>query len=1292
MRSVKITIFILALCALTAAGSVYAGGQVRTVSDSNGRVVIELTSESPDNQPVIQTFFVAISPGGTWSVDFEPGAGAAIRADALADTIIVSQPFIYRGTRALWVRVSVPAGLPLSTVTVDYTPAAEVRDASTVDPLLKALVVNTDVFPVTPRSGSPDPWFSRSPNWARLTLASRGMYAVTGADLSAAGVSLAGIDPATLRAYTGGVRMQARDLTDANGSWQPGQAMREVPLRVEAGSDGTFDASDRIVFYAVGAEDWADYYGPAADTLHYRHSHAKSNTYFLSWGGALGGTPLRMAGVAAVPVAAPDRTTYFHREYRERDLISDFDYRGDGWLWLDVPRPGNSRYGLVSIDVRDLVASRPQVFRSVALAPYVSANDPTGSNIGHHALYLNLRGGVERTVGGLVWNAQVTHRYFEDGVPVRISGDFLLNGANQFRLQVPGDLNPIDKMFFAWFSIGYERRIRAVDDAIAFSSPDTSGVVNFSATSFTTQGTLYAFDVTDPWSPFELTGAEVTPSGGGRRVRFSSSLAAERRHYWVGSGGALRKPSVTRVTPVDLRNESAGPNMLIVCHAGFRAAAERLRAHRAAHLPFYGNPSVKVVTTDEIFDNFSAGLPDPMAIRNYIKFLYENAIDANGNPRLGYVLLLGDATVDFRNNASAQPDYVPTNLYFTRTTLFAMATDDWFAHMDASDQVGGASVMDVALGRLPVESAEEASIAVDKVIGYELDSPRETWRDEIILVADDELSSFESACETSWTDESEAITYTYAANYLTVRKIYLTEYAQIGSVKPQSRLEFLDEWNQGALVVNYIGHGSSQQMADEQVFLGSDVSQLNNGLRLPVVMAFSCTIGDFANPAGKSLSEKLIVRAEGGAVATMTASRETYPGPNAKLNAALFKLMTPRWLGDTDAPIGVAAMASKLHSAAETYFQPFQEENNWKYNLLGDPAMRPAIARQALRFETTGQETLVAGARHVLRGRVLRDGATDAGFTGAVTVTVREPRIRRAYQTRCNTAIVMNYDVPGGVIYSGSADVHDGEFEVSFRVPRLAATGPLAFAAAYADAGGSDAAEAIDSVLVVAAPTLADSLALKQLDGAPRVELGFKSGLKVVKPGDTVRALVRDQDGINILATTNEGRQAILIDDLPVPIDVNKYFSFDHGGVDTSGVLLFPLPDLDVGKHRLVYKVSDSFGATALDTLFFDVTDAQDYYAQAVMNYPNPFQTSTQFLFRLSNRASVTVDIFTVSGKRVRRIEQIRDGGEVWIEWDGRDAAGDDIANGSYLYVATVDFVGLDRPPTVLRGKLTRIR
>jgi hypothetical protein len=874
---------------------------------------------------------------------------------------------------------------------------------------------------------------------------------------------------------------------------------------------------------------------------------------------------------------------------------------------------------------------------------------------------------------------------------VRVATNFLLEGTNQFRFQVPGNLNTKDKMFFAWYSVWYQRRLIAVNNAIAFSSPDTTGGINFRADGFTGADAIHAFDVTDAWHPLRLTGFEESTVPSGRRVRLSSSHSGDGRHFWVATTSALTKPSITRITPIDLRADAVGPNMLIVTHDDFRSSAERLRSYRAGNrLPLYASPVVEVVTVDDIFDNFSQGLPDPMAIRNYIKYLYENYPDANGNPRLGYVCFFGDASTDFQNYASSQPDFVPSNLNFSQQP-YTFATDERFGHMDPADQVPGRDVLDLAIGRLPAGTAAEAQFLVDRVIDYETASPLEPWRQEIVLVADDEKSSFPE-CETKWTFESEDLAYDFAPNFPSITKIYLTEYPIFVQDKPQSRFDLLEQWSDGALLINYIGHGSSVQMADEKVFLGSDVSQLTNGLKLPIMMAFSCTIGDFANPTGKCLSEKLLLHDAGGVIAALTASTESYPGPNRALNRSVFGRLLPRKLGGEILPLGVGIMHAKVLAQSVQFFQAFGAENSWKYNLLADPAATLRVPRREIRFQVTGEDTLVAGARESLRGRVYVDGAPDVGFDGVVAVNMREPTVQRVYQTRCGPGITMAYTVPGGVMYDGTTDVEGGAFEVSFRVPRYAATGPLAIASAYASENGVDAGVTIDSVLIVLAPTLADSLALKPVDGAPRVDLGFKSGLTVVKAGDTVRAVVRDQDGINILATTNEGRQAILLDKLTVPIDVNDYFQFDHGGTDTSGVLLFPLPDLAVGKHRLVYKVSDSFGSTTLDTLAFDVTDAANYYAEAVLNYPNPFKTSTQFLFRLSNRASVEIDIFTVTGKRVRTIEETRDGGEVWIPWDGLDASGDDLANGTYLFVATVDFEGLERAPVVLRGKMSKIR
>ncbi len=1287
MRSVVFTALILLIGLVPVSDRAVAGVYVRVASESNGQIVIEITNPNPAVAP--QTaFLVAIAPTGPYSTRFEIGPAAGLAPHATLDSVFVSEPFPFRGTRVLRVRSLIPQGVPAVHVTVDYTPAAEVRDAATVDPLLRETVINQSVFPIAPTTGSPDPWFSLASGWARLTVPSRGVYAVTGADLAASGVALAGIDPATLRLYSSGAIMQARSLSDPDGSWRHGKAMREVPVRVEAGSDGTFDPADRVIFYGVATQDWADYYGPAADTVYYEHERAGTNVYFLAWGGSLPGSPARIGDLPSAPIAAPDRTTYEHREYREKDLIEDFDFRGDGWLWLDIGKTDFKTYQLATVTVSNLVASRPQTFRTLALARYIVS----GNNLRHHAVYGAARGGQSVSVGQWVWDAAPGDLHYEDGRPVLIQSNFLANGSNVFTLRAPHDLNTQDQMQFAWFSVWYERRIIASQGAVGFDSPDTTGTVNFRADGLPQAGTLYAFDVTDPWAPLALTGLDVASSGGGRRVRFSSAVNGGRRHFWVLEGSAFRTPGIDRFTPVDLRADPVGPNMLIICHSNFRAAAERLRAYRAGRLTMYPNPVVRVVTVDQIFDNYSAGLPDPMAIRNYIKYLYDNFPDANGNPALGYVVLFGDATDDFRNHISQRPDYVPTNLYFTREAPFTYSTDEWYGHLDVSDQIPGHGILDVALGRLPAESAAEADAVVDKIIGYETGAPRESWRNDVVLVADDEISSFEGQCEHQWTDESETIAREHAPEFTTIHKIYLTEYPSIGKVKPLSRLDFLEKWNAGALIINYIGHGSSNQMADEQVFLGTDVSLLDNGLKLPLLAAFSCTIGDFSNPSSKSLSEKLLFRVGGGVIATVTAARESYPNPNEKVDYALFDQLLPRRPSDDVPPVGVALLRAKNWAQAEVAFSTFQEDNNWKYNLLGDPSMQLQAPRQEIHFETGVADTLTAGARESLRGTVLKNGVRDTAFNGTVDVTVREPVVRRSYVTRCASGYVMKYLVPGGVMYRGTADVRNGEFAVSFRVPRYASTGTLAFAGAYASSGSADAAAAVDSVLSVVAPTLSDSLALRPIDGAPRVTLGFKSGLTTVKPGDTVRGLVRDRDGINILSTTNEGKQAILIDRVPLPIDVNEYFSFDHGGVDTSGVLLYPLPSLDVGRHRLVYKVSDSFGSTTLDTLAFNVTDPSDFYAEAVFNYPNPFATSTQFFFRVSNRATIHLELYTVSGKRVRRLGQVHDGGQVWIEWDGRDEAGDEVANGTYLYVATIDFTGLERAPVVLRGKLSKIR
>ncbi len=1323
MRLLLIATLVCSVVSTLVAGAGPARAAVSThvVSESNGEIVLRFVNEGSTQVPVAR-FLVAIANEGNFSVTANAGTPVKLlepprfaggepidsvraRLALREDTLRVWTPFTYRGQRVIYVEFEMfvfPAGtneifqFASPTVTVRYDPAPLTNNRQTVDPFLRRLVANDDIFPSIARTSSTDPWFSLASAWVRIPVPTRGVYVVTGADLAALGVNPGSInDPSSIRVYSQFGQPQPRDMAEAGGSWRAGYAMEELAILVEDGGDGTFDVSDRVVFYGVAASDWTDYFDPTApDTVYQDHPRSDINYYYLTWDGALPGTPARIASIDGSPGApGNDVTTYVERYYGERDRVADFDFLGDGWLWLQVAEKGEKRFTLETRDITNLDTSQPQTFRTLAVANYRSPNftkpipDPPNLN-DHWARYLVRRGGVSSPITEVQWTTSPGDR-FEDGVPVRFDGFFLQNGGNTFILDVPkaGNPNPSDVTSFAWYSLEYHRFLRAVSQARGFSSVATTGMKSYAIDGFDAGTTAYVFDVTDMRAPVRLTGVEA-----GSQIRFAYNFSGGRRHFWATNSAGLRSPAgLEFYTPPDLRAEVTAPNMLIITDPAFMSAAMRLRSHRLGNLPYYSNPRVKVVTTHEIYDNFSGGLVDPMAIRNYIKFLYDNYHDTANNPTLGYVCLLGDATEDIRNSASSQPDFVPSNLYFTRRTPFTFVTDEWYGHLDEEDFLSGRGVLNVALGRLPAASPQEASILVDKTIAYETESSFGDWRKEIILVADDELSSNRFACDWQFTWESEKIAYDHAAEFLDVGKVYLTEYDRISNVKPASRAAFLDAWNEGALIVNYIGHGSNRQMADELVFVDSDVGLLNNGLRLPILLALSCTIGDFANYQVKSLSEKLLLRREGGVVGTVTASRETFANLNNRLNFSLFDHLTADFADGEVPAVGEAVMVSKLRALIKGFNSATQEENNWKYNLLCDPALRLQAPRRQVRFEMGATDTLVAGLRKTIRGAVYEGGAVNESFNGIVRVTVREPDDPVVYETECFSSFVMFYRIPGGVIYQGTTDVTNGRFEVSFRVPRSARRGPLAFVTAYGDNNVFDAVATLDSTLSLVDATPADSTELKPSDGPPRVVLGFKSGLTTVKPGETLQAIVRDADGINILRTTNEGRQAIVFDDLPVPFDANEFFAFDHGGADTSGVMLFPLPDLEFGDHRAIYKVSDAFGQTTLDTLLFNVTDPRDFFADVVLNYPNPFKTTTHFLVRLSDRADIRLEIFTVSGRRIRRLEESREGGEIWIEWDGRDAHGGEIANGVYLYVARVDFLDIERTPLVLRGKLSKI-
>ena len=172
MRSALLKAATLALMFLHAATVARAGVDMRAASEQNGRIAVQLDSHYPPNFSPQLNFFVAIAPAGTYSVSFRsgpapaPGKSAPLQGPAVLDTLVVSSPFVFRGTRIIWFKVEIPGGIVVSHVVIDYTPSPTTATAATVDPLVREVVINEVVFPYTAATCAPEPWFSRSAGWA----------------------------------------------------------------------------------------------------------------------------------------------------------------------------------------------------------------------------------------------------------------------------------------------------------------------------------------------------------------------------------------------------------------------------------------------------------------------------------------------------------------------------------------------------------------------------------------------------------------------------------------------------------------------------------------------------------------------------------------------------------------------------------------------------------------------------------------------------------------------------------------------------------------------------------------------------------------------------------------------------------------------------------------------------------------------------------------------------------------------------------------------------------------------
>jgi hypothetical protein len=250
-----------------------------------------------------------------------------------------------------------------------------------------------------------------------------------------------------------------------------------------------------------------------------------------------------------------------------------------------------------------------------------------------------------------------------------------------------------------------------------------------------------------------------------------------------------------------------------------------------------------------------------------------------------------------------------------------------------------------------VRTATEAALAIKKIVDYENGSYAGTWNGQALVVADQNIGS-----NFSTTANSAAATL---QSSLTVNKILAD-----GQDPDATRQQILAALNNGSLIVNYSGHGSTEQWSFANLLDDNAAGSLTNGQRLPVYLLMDCLNGFFHDVYTQSLAESLMLSPNGGAVAVWASSGFTDAQPQAFLNQSLLATLSQ----NRNLSLGAAILAAK------SGVTDADVRRTWI--LFGDPTMRLQFATPLPTRHTRPGRLTVAADENADKARRLRDSVT----------------------------------------------------------------------------------------------------------------------------------------------------------------------------------------------------------------------------------------------------------------------------------------------------------------------------
>lgn len=1028
----------------------------------------------------------------------------------------------------------------------------------------------------------------------------------------------------------------------------------ENPIEVvDNNKNGQLDDQDYILFYAEGPHQW-EYNNNSKRFEHEVHAYSESTSYFLNFDLGTGKRITLEENNATPTVEVKTFDDYAFHEAEEQHLNLS------GRIWYGEIFKSTDPMLFTFDQFRNIDTNTPLYIETRV----ASRSTLTTNNIIVTANGQNLYTHNMTRIGG-----QQTDDYARASTK---NTEFEANG-DGIEINLQYSRNDLDATgWLDYIAVNVRRELTFDGGQMAFrdaQSVSVNGVARFTVAGLN--------DAAKVWEVTDIGNVQkVNLTNAGNSSTFVND-ASQLREYIAFDGSQYHSPSnaIGKIERQNLHVENV-PDMILITHPNFLEEANRLADFRLTN----DGLDVKVVLIEQVYNEFSGGTPDITAIRDYMKMYYDRA--ESGGEMVKYLLLFGDASFDYKgilsdNNHNFVPTYeTPTSIQ----SLSSYCSDDYFAFLDDTEGSNINSIqhrLDIGVGRLPISTEQDAKTVVDKLIHYASSSSLGEWRNVLAFVADDE----DNNRHFNDSESHSNLMKTEYPEYL-VDKIYFDAFEQVttpgGGRYPDVNSAINARVFNGALIMNYVGHGSEESWAHERVLGVNDISNWNNLDKMPFFITATCSFSRFDDPARVSAGEETVLSPNGGSIAIMTTTRIVLAHSNMQLNEDfLYHLFLPI---DGQIPrIGEIARRAK-NDAANT------GKNNRKFGLLGDPSLR--LAYPYYNVKTTSistqdvsevADTLKALTHVEVGGEVVgTDGNVLENFNGIVYPTIYDKNLQLQTLGQDEKSDVSDFELRKSVIFKGRATATNGKFSFSFVMPKDISyqfgTGRISY---YAEDGTIDANGFNEDIIIGG---IDDADIIEDNEG-PTVQVfmndeGFVSGNETSR-NPILLVKLKDESGINTVSTgIGHDITGLLDQQTANTLVLNEHYEATLDSYQ-EGVIRYPLSNLEPGIHQIEVKAWDVYNNSGKGFTEFIVAESADIALNAVLNYPNPIQDETTFMFEYNQggeAVNVVVNIYTTSGDLVTSIEQEMQpaGTSAEIEWDGLGSDGQYIGRGTYFYEVVI--------------------